>query len=148
MLPTDNIHLVPWVVQHILDRAQLLIAAEYFHSNQLCRKNDLIGNILPVELHRLAAHGLGSFHGVNSIDLQQITGFLHTAGCNFILLAVDPAAVKVTQILWGIQPAQHLHLPVDAMGGNDLSRIDILEFHIKQLLCHKRTKMRDENRHA
>ena len=138
MCPPDNIYLIAGVIQHLFDGSQQVVATEHLHANQLGGENHIVGNVLPVELHSSAPQPLGLFHGIDALCLQEIAGLLNPAGHNPVFLSVDSAPVKIAQILGRIQPAKHLHLPTDPMGGDNLTGIYKWEFHVIQLLYFSR----------
>ena len=129
MLAPHHIHRVAGIVQNLPDGANVFTIGIDFHTNQLCGKDHLIVDVLPVQRQHLAPKLLGSLHGVHTGKLYQIAGLLHPDGFHLIILSTNAAAVKLAKHFRSVQPAEHLHFTPDAMGIDDLTSFDKLEFH-------------------
>ena len=68
ILPPHHIHLIAWIIQHILNLPQEPVVTVHLHANQLCGKNHVVRNVLAVELDNFPTHGLCNFHGVNCVN--------------------------------------------------------------------------------
>ena len=85
--------------------------------------------VLAADGDRLVLESKGGIHVVHTGELHQNQTLVNMAGGGLYRLAFDIKGFKTSQELWILTIGLHAHLATDAVGVDNLTGFNILEFH-------------------